>query len=112
MSDAKKFDQGKPRMELLPSSALLEISKVLTEGAKKYDPWNWAKGLQYSRLIGAVMRHVSAWKDGEDKDPETGLSHLAHAACGLMFLLDYLDRNQTHLDDRRPLETRRSVKTD
>lgn len=107
MSEGKKFDQDKPRTELLSSAALMEIAKVLGFGAKKYDPWNWAKGINYGRIIGAVQRHVLAWKDGEDTDPESGLNHLAHAACGLMFLLDYIDRNQTQLDDRRPVETRK-----
>lgn len=109
MNEGKKFDQDKPRMELLSSAAMIEVAKVLGFGAKKYDPWNWAKGISYSRIIGAAMRHMAAWKDGEDKDPESGLNHLAHAMCGLMFLLDYIDREQTHLDDRRPNDTRKKT---
>jgi hypothetical protein len=42
-----------------------------------------------------------AWNDGESVDPETGISHLAHAACNLLFLLDYEARNMVDFDDRR-----------
>lgn len=106
-----KHDGGKPRTELMSSAALIELSKVLEYGSRKYSPWNWAKGLSYSRVVGAALRHLLAWKDGEDKDPETGLSHLAHAMCNLMFLLDYEDRDVKELDDRRPPDTRRKPKT-
>jgi hypothetical protein len=94
-----KYDGDKPRMELLPPIALLEISKVLTFGANKYEPWNWAKGLKWTRLLGACLRHVTLWSMGEDKDKETGLSHIAHAACCLMFLL-HLEQTRKDLDDR------------
>lgn len=76
-----KHDEGKPRMELLPTEALTQIAKVLAFGASKYGEHNYRGGLKYSRLIGAAMRHLTAYNDGEDLDPETGLSHLAHAAC-------------------------------
>ncbi len=95
----KKSDDGKPRMDLLSTIAMTEIAKVLTFGAKKYDSHNWRKGIAYSRIYAAIQRHLSAWNDGYDKDPETNLSHLAHAGCGLMFLLEYEKRNQS-FDDR------------
>jgi hypothetical protein len=85
-----KHDQDKVRMELLPPVALEEIAKVLTHGGKKYDDHNWRKGFKYSRLIGAALRHVFAFARGENLDPETGLSHLAHAACCMMFLIDHM----------------------
>lgn len=56
-------------------------------GADKYGRNNWRKGLHYSRLIDAAMRHILAFADGEDSDPETGLSHAAHARCCLGMLL-------------------------
>jgi hypothetical protein len=94
-----KYDQDKPRMDLLPPIAIVEISKVLTLGSRKYAPWNWTKGLTYGRIIGAALRHVFAWMGGEDKDLETNLSHLAHAACCLMFLI-HLENTRKDLDDR------------
>ena len=36
-----------------------------------------------------MCRHIFAWWGGEDKDPETGFSHLAHAACCLLFLMEF-----------------------
>lgn len=94
-----KFDTGKPRLELLSSAAMVEIAKVMTFGAKKYDAHNWRKGFAWSRLLGAALRHTLAFLGGEDKDPETGLSHIAHAACCLMFLLEH-EADKLGVDDR------------
>lgn len=101
VSGGIKHDSGKPRLELLPSEALEEIAKVLTFGAEKYDDWNWAKGFKYSRLLGALLRHVLAFMRGEDKDPETGLSHLAHAGANIVFLLYHIKVGVGE-DDRHP----------
>ncbi|WP_442880072.1 dATP/dGTP diphosphohydrolase domain-containing protein [Aurantimonas sp. A2-1-M11] len=49
--------------------------------------------MAWSRLRGALDRHMAAFDHGEDTDPETGLPHLAHAACCLTFLLSYQLRN-------------------
>ena len=94
-----KHDDDKPRMALLSTYALTETSKVLNYGADKYGADNWRKGIAWRRLTGAALRHVLAFNDGEDNDPETGLSHLAHAMCMVMFALE---STQTHreLDDR------------
>lgn len=94
-----KHDEGKPRMDLLPPEALREIAAVLAMGAQKYDAHNWRKGFAYSRLIAAALRHLFAWVGGENKDPESGKSHLAHAACCLMFLITF-EQTSTGTDDR------------
>lgn len=94
-STALKYDSKKPRMELLSVPALIEISKVLTYGADKYTvgdvsgAHNWRKGFEWSRLYGAALRHLTAHMDGDDTDPESGLSHLAHLGCCVMFLLEH-----------------------
>ena len=95
---AVKFDNNKPRMDLLDPRAMEELSKVLTFGAQKYAPHNWRKGLHKSRLIGAALRHLFAYLGGQDNDPETGLSHAAHAMCCCMFILGLEHRSD--LDDR------------
>lgn len=94
-----KNDQGKVRMELISPIALEELAKVLTFGANKYHEHDWRKGLEWSRVYGAIQRHLQQWQQCVDNDPETGLSHLSHAMCGLHFLLEY---RTTHpeLDDR------------
>jgi len=95
----KKNDTGKIRWELLSVDAMEEISKVLTFGAEKYEDNNWRKGFDWSRLIGAAYRHLSAWHNGQDTDPETGLSHLAHLGCCVMFLLEH-EKQKLGRDDR------------
>jgi len=87
--EGKKFDQRKVRLGLLPREALWEVGKVLTFGAEKYDPWNWKKGMEWSRLIDAADRHFTKWILRSGPDEETGLSHLAHMACCVLFLLTY-----------------------
>lgn len=97
--DGKKNDQGKPMMSLLTPEFLEETAKVLTFGQKKYGAYNWAGGLKWSRVFSAVMRHLWAWWGGENTDPETGFTHLAHAACGLLFLMHY-EKFKRGEDDR------------
>jgi hypothetical protein len=99
-TEAKKFDSGKPPLSLIPRRANEEEAKVLDFGRQKYGAWNWAKGMDWSRLVDAGMRHMTAFADGEDVDPESGLSHLAHARACLGFLLDY-EKEHPELDDRR-----------
>lgn len=99
---ATKHDAGKPRMDLLDPYAIRELAKVLEFGARKYAPWNWTKGMEYSRLMGAALRHMMAFQEGEDLDPESGLPHVAHAMCCLMFLLGMTVR-KPEMDDRCPL---------
>lgn len=104
-----KFDTGKPPMSLLSSIWLWAVSDVLAFGAKKYASHNWRKGIQYSRLTDAAMRHITAFNDGEDLDPETKLSHLAHASCCLMFLTELHARPPKGLDEWKgslPLDDR------
>ena len=107
--EGKKNDSDKIPLELLPTEALEEVAKVLAFGRAKYSSWNWAKGMAYSRLIGAAMRHLFAWTRGQDKDPETGLSHLAHLACCVLFLLSYT-LTSTGLDDRFKVQISKGTK--
>jgi hypothetical protein len=94
-----KYDAGKAPLGLLSTKAMTEVAKVMGFGREKYAAHNWRNGIAWSRVYDAAQRHMTSWNDGVDKDPETGLSHLAHAACCIMFLLEY---EQTHreLDDR------------
>ncbi len=68
------------RMDLIPPAPLLELGRVYAFGSEKYADWNYAKGYAFSLSLGALLRHVMAWADGEDTDPESGRHHLAHAA--------------------------------
>jgi len=103
-----KSDDAKVRLELLPPDALVEIGKVLTLGALKYGDRNWERGIACSRVHGALLRHSLAWFGGEDADPETGLSHMAHCAANALFLLSYELRQFRKLDDRPRSSSARS----
>lgn len=100
LEQGTKYDNGKPPMALVRPEFVEGVASVLGFGAQKYAPWNWAQGIQYSRVLSALERHVGAFKKGEDLDPETGLSHLYHASCCLMFLSCYQEWNREELDDR------------
>jgi hypothetical protein len=98
-----KHDSGKIRMELLSPIALEEMAKVMTAGALKYGDDNWRNGLSWRRVFGALMRHAWAYWRGENLDPETGISHMAHCGCCVMFLLEYA-KTHIELDDRPKYE--------
>ena len=82
-----KDDSKKPQISLIPRVALEAEARVLAFGNAKYGKGNWRLGLDYSRLIDASLRHILAYADGENGDPETGESHLAHARCCLGMLM-------------------------
>ena len=103
--DGIKYDSKKPKMNLLPPKAIVEVAKVLTFGAQKYGPENWKEleDLQNRYLAGA-LRHIFAHMDGEKLDPETGLSHMAHALCCLLFKLE-IELENAKIEEERPRET-------
>lgn len=92
--------RAKPQMHLIPIAAQEPIAKVMMLGAAKYGPHNWRDApVNYTTYISAAQRHVLAFLDGQDQDPESGQSHLAHAAAGLMILLDAIVTGNAR-DDR------------
>lgn len=96
-----KFDSEKPRTDLLDANALEGLAKVLTFGANKYAANNWRGGINYSRLLGAALRHTFALLRGEDTDPESGLPHVDHLGCCWMFLSAHMkNRRLNAFDDR------------
>ncbi len=90
--EGKKFDSGKLRWDLLMWDVLQDLAKVITYGAEKYTPNNWQKNPMW-KYKAAYMRHYVAWLLGEENDQESGLHHLAHAMCNLMFL-HWQDKNR------------------
>jgi hypothetical protein len=101
MSETKalRFNAGKIMMSLVPASLARYVGAVMTYGAKKYAPHNWRKGFPWSSIVDSLERHLAAWKDGEDDDPESGLPHLAHIACNVAFLIEHYDAG-LGVDDR------------
>lgn len=97
-----KHDTGKPDWSLVPFESLEGMVRVLEFGKKKYAAWNFAegKGLGKVRLISAALRHLFSYLRGEDNDPESGLSHVYHAQCCLLFLAYYNLKPDIYPDDR------------
>lgn len=95
-----RYDQGKTEFHLIPRDGLSELAKVYMFGAKKYAPYNWERGMAWSRVYNSMLRHVYAYWDGETIDAETGLHHMAHAAWNAITLLVYSIRGVGE-DDRK-----------
>lgn len=98
-SKGLKFDSDKAPMDLLPYESLEEVAKVLGFGERKYSTGNWAKGIEMRRLLSAAMRHIGQFNSGQDLDEESGLNHLAHASCCLLFAI-YMYKFKPELDNR------------
>lgn len=80
---------AKPGTFNTPACLAILVGHVMFLGAKKYGAFNWRKtGVRSSTYINAIQRHLDAWKEGQDVDPETQVSHLAHIAASCGVLLD------------------------
>lgn len=85
-----KYDEGKARFDLIEPEFEEDIALVLTMGAAKYSPNSWQHVEDaVNRYYAALRRHINAWRKGEKIDPESGLPHLAQAACNIMFLMHF-----------------------
>jgi hypothetical protein len=96
LEGGRKFDYDKTLYSLMPPHFMKEFADVLTLGAKKYSRENWKKVPNAKvRYTDALLRHIYAYLQGEIKDEETSLHHLAHATCCISFLyeLERLDLN-------------------
>lgn len=97
------FGDAKVPLHLVPAALMDAVGRGLSEGRDKYGAWNWrSTQVEAMTYVGAIMRHLMAYVDGEDLDPDsaTGKSHLDGAAASLAILLD-----ATHggfLVDNRP----------
>lgn len=118
-----KFDVAKPRYELFPpavllelirrrrfnpvgSHALREVAVVYALGAAKYEVDNWARGMKFSRLLGAAYRHLHAYFAGEIIDRSTGVNHLACVVFSVAGLISYHNHLRCEEYDDRTTELR------
>lgn len=99
-----KAAQGiqKPRLDLIPLNALTYIALGLQEGARKYGSASWREvpSVDLAQYVAATMRHLMAYADGEDIDPESGNPHLAHAMASLAIMVDLIENGNG--TDTRP----------
>jgi predicted HAD superfamily Cof-like phosphohydrolase len=98
---APKFDNYKVRVDLLPIYPMTAIAEVFAFGASKYFANSYRQGetVAWSRTYGSILRHLFAFWSGDNIDPESGKSHLAHAGTQLMILMEHTKHNQNK-DDR------------
>jgi len=92
----------KSRLDLVPPALAIAAAPAMALGASKYGPFNWReKAVKATVYIGAMERHLAAYKDGQTIDPESGYSHLGHIAACIGILEDA--RAIGKLIDDRPL---------
>lgn len=94
---------GKTDISHLPPSFIKDLAEVFSKNSHKYPKWNYAKGQLYTTAYDSLMRHILAFMDGEDKDPEDGCSHIMKAAANILILYcskEFHVENNPELDDR------------
>lgn len=100
-----KHDQSKPDLSLLPREFLVEVARAFEHGEKKYGRYNYRNGMDWHRILAAALRHLVAWNEGENLDPESGNNHLGHAGACIAMLLVYqsrsLGKDTRHEDDKK-----------
>ena len=102
MEKGDRYNEGKLKWSLVSFKALMPMVEVLMHGAEKYAPHNWQKGLNYTEICESMQRHLYAFLEGEDDDPESKLSHVGHILCNAMFL-SYMFMFKPEMDDRNKI---------
>jgi hypothetical protein len=97
-----KYDADKPDLSLIPKEAMEHCARAFMYGAKLYGRDNYRKGMEWQKLSAAILRHITAWKDGEDSAEDSKVSHIGHALAGLSMLAYYIDNNKGV--DNRPIK--------
>lgn len=87
------------QLHALPWESLEQLGRVYAFGAAKYEDYNFRHGYRWSLSFDALLRHAFAWWSGEDVDPESGLSHMAHVAWHA-HTLGLFESKHPSLDDR------------
>lgn len=92
----------KAPLSTVSAPVIMEIGVAMLEGARKYGRHNYREvGVRASVYYDALMRHMTAWWEGQDTDPDSGLSHIAKAMASLAVLRDSMIRGNWE-DDRPP----------
>lgn len=85
---------------LCPTTFIAGIAMAMLEGCLKYGRSNFRKvGVRASIYYDACLRHLISWFEGEDIDPESGISHLYKAGACLAVIADAMEAGKLN-DDR------------
>ena len=71
--------EGKGDMASIPWESILRLSKHYENGAKKYERWNFRKGISLSSFLDSACRHLAKYQCGEDDE-----DHLSAAAFNIL----------------------------
>lgn len=89
----KKDDKGKPRLDMIPPRALVQVAYCMMGGAERHGDKNYMEQVHDgdidSRFISAALRHINAdCQESGSVAEDTKLSHIAHAVASLMIVLE------------------------
>lgn len=91
---AKRGTAPPVRYDLISPVFLRRLAETCHEGAEKYDPGNYLKGIPCSNLLNHAITHIEQWKAGD-----TSEDHLAHATWNLMAIMHFEEENPEMLDE-------------
>lgn len=90
-------------LHLVPPALIIGAAEALKNGADKYGAYNFRDSkIAASVYMGAIMRHLLAWWDGEDNAQDSGIHHMKHIAASAALVLDAMSTG-TFADDRPPV---------
>lgn len=102
MSEYCKHEDKSQKLDysLLDPECIDGMVRALMYGSGKYGRHNYRKGGPYLEYLSSALRHIMAWRMGEEFDQESGCHHLGHAMCNLSFLYSWYVKGIGN-DDRK-----------
>lgn len=95
----------KAPLSTVSAPVMAEVGVAMMEGALKYGRHNYrGVGVRASVYYDATIRHLFSWWEGEDTDPDSGMSHITKAIASLTVLRDAMINDKME-DDRPPVSS-------